>query len=705
VKRSAPPPPPEDPHLPQSGLAALRIWLIGRAKDFRDPQARHKLALIAFLAWVGLGADGLSSSAYGPDEAFRALGAHTYLAVFLALATVLTIFVISRCYTRIIEHFPQGGGGYVVASSLLGGYAGLASGCALLVDYVLTITTSIAGGGDAVFSLLPVSWQGLKLPVEFVAIVLLIVMNLRGVKESVTLIIPVFLVFLLTHAVLIGGGILSHAGQMSAVVADTQTSLRTGLSQLGLAGLLLVFLKAYSLGGGTYTGIEAVSNGLAILRDPKVETGRRTMAYMATSLAVTAGGLFLCYLLFQVTPQPGRTLNAVLADAFAGAWRPGGVPLGPAFVVVTIGVEAVLLLVAAQTGFIDGPRVMANMATDSWLPRRFAGLSDRLTMQNGIVLMGAAALVILSYTRGHIGLLLVMYSLNVFITFTLSQLAMMRFWTRRRRWAEIHWRDLATHTLGFFMCAAILCIMVVEKFRDGAWVTVLITTTLFALCVAIRRHYAHVAEMVRDFDRQFDKLPAMLQAPAAPEWDKRKATAIVLVGGYGGLGIHIFFSNMRLFQGAFHNFVFASVGSVDSEFFKDEKHVDTVERQTRAMLDRYVELAARARKPARAAFRMGTDITETASELCLELSRQHPQSVVFAGTLVFERPHWFDRILHNETAFAIQRRLKFGGVPMVILPLLIRDPRAAARSVLPARAGSGATGTAGTETGRATRTR
>src|SRR5579864_6253234 len=134
--------------------------VFGKPRDIQDPHVFHNVSLVAFMAWIGLGADGLSSSAYGPDEAFRSLGEHTYLAVFLAGATGLTVFIISYAYSRIIEHFPAGGGGYVVATKLLGAEFGVVSGSALLVDYVLTITTSIASGGDAIFSMIPRAWFG-----------------------------------------------------------------------------------------------------------------------------------------------------------------------------------------------------------------------------------------------------------------------------------------------------------------------------------------------------------------------------------------------------------------------------------------------------------------------------------------------------------------------------------------------------------------
>src|SRR6266849_6095334 len=207
-------PPLEPEHASGVGDRFKRA-ILGAPRDFKDPNMFHRISLIAFLAWVGLGADGLSSSAYGPDEAFRALGEHTYLAVALAGASAFTVFIISYAYSRIIEHFPFGGGGYVVATKLLGPSLGVVSGSALLVDYVLTISVSIAAAADACFSFLPPSWHPWKVLVEFGVIGLFMVMNLRGVKESVTVIAPVFLLFIVTHAVFITGTIVLHAGELT----------------------------------------------------------------------------------------------------------------------------------------------------------------------------------------------------------------------------------------------------------------------------------------------------------------------------------------------------------------------------------------------------------------------------------------------------------------------------------------------------------
>ncbi|HNW29477.1 MAG TPA: amino acid transporter, partial [Spirochaetota bacterium] len=201
----------------------LKLLLIGKSRSVSDPSIFHKLSLIAFFAWVGLGADGLSSSCYGPEEAFLALGKHHYLGIFVALGTVITIFVISASYHQIIKLFPTGGGGYLVASKLLSPSTGMVSGSALLIDYLLTITLSVASGADALFSFLPATWIHYKLPVAVFGVILLIWLNLRGVKESVVPLVPIFLIFLITHGFAIIYAFITHAGNMPDIVSSTVT--------------------------------------------------------------------------------------------------------------------------------------------------------------------------------------------------------------------------------------------------------------------------------------------------------------------------------------------------------------------------------------------------------------------------------------------------------------------------------------------------
>ena len=211
----------------------IKQAILGAPRNINDPKIFHKLALIPVLAWIGLGADGLSSSSYGPEEAFRAIGSHTYLALFLALGTALTVFIISYAYSRIIEHFPHGGGGYIVATHMLGERAGVISGSALIVDYILTITVSIAACSDAIFSYLPSGFQHLKLSFASLMIVLLIILNIRGIKESITGLAPIFITFILTHALLLGYGIFTHVGEVHNVISNAHQGLSADLKTIG----------------------------------------------------------------------------------------------------------------------------------------------------------------------------------------------------------------------------------------------------------------------------------------------------------------------------------------------------------------------------------------------------------------------------------------------------------------------------------------
>ena len=666
-------PPPVSPAR-EGRLRRVRRAVLGGPKNLQDPHLFHSISLAAFLAWVGLGADGLSSSAYGPEEAFRNLGQHTYLAVFLAALTALTVIIIAASYSKIIEHFPFGGGGYVVATRLIGARAGVLSGSALLVDYVLTITTSIASGGDAVFSNLPHAVHWMKLPVEFVVICLLTVLNLRGVKESVRTLVPVFLIFLLTHVILIVVSVFFHLGRADEVARTVSTGLSTDLKTIGFFDTAALFLRAYSLGAGTYTGIEAVSNGLQIMREPRVATAKRTMVYMAVSLSLTAAGIILGYLLMDVQPVPGKTMNAVLAGKVAAGWDLPGLPFGHGFVVITLAAEALLLFVAAQAGFIDGPRVMANMAHDSWLPHRFGALSDRLTMQNGVLLMGGTSLFMLWYTGGSVDALVVMYSINVFVTFSLSQAGMIRYWwmkeTRKKYpdWA----RHLPLHLIGFVLCFAILVVNVAEKFLEGAWLTVVVTGAVVTLCFLIKRHYLGVRARLLRLDQILTALPHVSSSKPL-ELQKKKPTAVLLVGGYSGLGIHALLTIVKLFPRYFVNVVFMSVGVIDSATFHGVEEVDRVREETEQALRKYVEVARGMGIPADYRFSIGTEAVSESEKLAGEIAKEYERSIFFAGKLIFQREHWWDRVLHNETANLIQRRLQFAGLPMVILPVRVLE--------------------------------
>jgi amino acid transporter len=652
-------------------LGKLKRFLIGAPKNLFDPRIHQHLALMAFFAWVGLGSDGLSSSAYGPEEIYRQLGAHRFLAPYLVLAVIGTVFLISASYRQIIEQFPSGGGGYLVATKLLGPVPGIVSGCALVTDYVLTIAISIAAGCDAIFSFAP-AWNGWKLPAEFAVLACLMLLNLRGVKESVYVLTPIFLAFIFTHVGLIGYGVLRHAGDLGSLLPGTLRETSTAASTLGAWGVILLLLRAFSLGGGTFTGIEAVSNGVGILREPRVENGKRTMLYMASSLAFTAGGILVCYLLNGVHFEPGRTLNASLWRLLAGEWRVAGHDVGTWLVGITLVSEGALLFVAAQTGFVDGPRTLAAMASDEWVPRRFKNLSERLVTQDGVLGMSLAAGLVLAYTKGSVGLLVVLYSINVFLTFTLSQTGMALHW-RTVRNEEPRWKGpFAIACVGALVTATILAVTITLKFNEGGWATLLATGALIAVCFSVRRHYRNVSSHLKLLDETLLDLPLPAES-SAPEKRVDGPTAILLVESYSGLGVHTFLWIHRLFPDRFRNVVFVSVGLVDSAQFKGVHEMGALEARVKENLGCYVDFARRMGFYAESRYALGTDVAETLENLCVRLAAEVPKPVVFAGRLVFEEEKPLTRSLHDETAFSLQRRLLFRGIQVIILPVRVWD--------------------------------
>ena len=654
----------------------IRQFLLGGPRNLFDPRIHHHLALIAFFAWVGLGSDGLSSSCYGPEEIFRQLGAHQHLALYLVGAVVVTVFLISASYGHIIEQFPFGGGGYLVATKLLGAGPGVVSGCALVVDYILTISISVAAGCEAIFSFVPPSGQVFKLPAEFLVVGWLILLNLRGVKESVYVLTPIFLAFIASHVALIGFGIFRHAGALPHLLGDTVQDTHRATSDIGLLGVGIVMLRAFSLGGGTYTGIEAVSNGVGILREPRVENGKRTMLLMATSLAFTAGGILLCYLLNRVQFETGKTLNASLWELLTQGWHVGGLAIGPGIVWFTLISEGALLFVAAQTGFVDGPRTLAAMAVDEWVPKRFKNLSERLVTQNGVLGMGLAAVAVLAYTKGAVGLLVVMYSINVFLTFTLSQFGMAKHWVQVRKEGKPWKRRLTVNAVGALVTATILVITATLKFRDGGWVTLVATTALILVCTAIRRHYMRVRRLMSSLDETLLSLP-LTDPPVPAELAPDGPTAIVLVEAYNGLGVHTLLSLQRLFPRHYRNAVFVSTGQVDSAQFKGVDELGALEKKVRSDLEQYVYLAQRMGLYAEYRYTLGTDLVQELEDVCADLIKEFRRPVVFAGQLVFQRENLFTRTLHHETAFSIQRRLQFRGIQVIVLPIRVWERNAA----------------------------
>jgi K+ transporter len=282
--------------------------------------------------------------------------------------------------------------------------------------------------------------------------------------------------------------------------------------------------------------------------------------------------------------------------------------------------------------------------------------------------MGVSSLLLLFYTHGSVSALIVMYSINVFLTFSLSTFGMARYFLSRRKKGG-HWkRNLAVQLVGFALCATILVITTAEKFLEGGWMTLVITSAVVSLCHFIRGHYSEVRREMRNLDEMLLNLPT--QGPACEDpVDRREMTAVLLVNGYNGFGVHTMLSVIRNYRKFYRNFVFLSVAVVDSGSFKGADEIEALKDSVQASLDQYVKLARRFGFPAESRMDVGTEVVSAASHLCQSVAVEFPQAMFFTGQLTFRLEKFYHRILHNETAFAIQRRLHWYNIPSVILPI------------------------------------
>jgi len=392
--------------------------------------------------------------------------------------------------------------------------------------------------------------------------------------------------------------------------------------------------------------------------------------------------LLVAYLIYAVVPHEGKTLNAVLFAQITQAW-PG--KSGLIFVFITLASEAGLLFIAAQTGFLDGPRVLASMAMDRWFPTRFGTLSDRFVTQNGVLLMGAVAAVVLYLTGGDVTLLVVLYSINVFITFTLSQLGMVRHWWQVRgdyRTPAERFRlysKLLINGIGCCLTLFILASLSYIKFFEGGWITLLITGLLIAFAFRIHRHYGktfkhlkRLDELVEVAEKDVPTTPgAALAATDAPPFNPHAKTAVILVSGFNGLGLHTLFALMRMFPGTFKNFIFLRVGIVDAGNFKGTEEIERLRQHNATEVERYVQYMRRSGFFAEGMSGIGTDIVTEVVELAPQVMQKYPNAVFAGGQLVFPEDRFVYRLLHNYVVFAIQRRLYQAGYPFLVLPIRV----------------------------------
>jgi hypothetical protein len=315
------------------------------------------------------------------------------------------------------------------------------------------------------------------------------------------------------------------------------------------------------------------------------------------------------------------------------------------------------------------------MALDSWMPHRFSQLSDRLVTKNGIYLMGLAAAASLIYTHGDITTLVVMYSINVFITFSLTELGMSRHWILERRRVRNWKRLLGIHGTGLVMCVSILTITAFEKFRQGGWISLAATSAVVALCFAIHRHYQSVRASLKRLDEVLTTLPAAqtIENVGPSRLDPNTQTAVISVASFSGFGIHQILSIHKAFPNYFKQFLFVSAAVVDSGTFKGAEEIDRLERNTEENLRKYIAWSQQQGLLADYRMALGTEAVSTVEEICVQVAQEFPRAIFFMGRLIFREEKWYHRLLHNETPAAIERRLQFQGIQAMVLPIRVLD--------------------------------
>jgi hypothetical protein len=287
--------------------------------------------------------------------------------------------------------------------------------------------------------------------------------------------------------------------------------------------------------------------------------------------------------------------------------------------------------------------------------------------------MGGAAFLLVLFSKGAVALLVVLYSINVFITFTLSQIGMVRHWWQTRATVPTWKKKLLINGIGVILTGLILISLSIIKFWEGGWITLVVTGFLVAVAFWVKHHYAKTASELKRLDDLVAaaELPSKADARPAPAFDPQAKTAIVMVSGFNGLGLHTLLGIMRMFPHVFKNFVFVQVGVVDAGNFKGATEIENLKQHVEMDAERYVNYMRRSGYYAEAKTALGTDVVTTAEEIAVSLLQRYPQAVFFGGQLVFSHESWVNRLLHNYVVFALQRRLYRQGFPFLILPIRV----------------------------------
>jgi amino acid transporter len=459
-------------------VALVKRWLVGAPMPLA--QARHE-RLRKRVALAVFSSDALSSVAYATEEILLVLvlagTAALSLSLPIALAIMALLAIVTISYQQTIHAYPNGGGSYIVARDNLGDVPGLVAAAALLVDYVLTVAVSVAAGVAAVTSAVP-ALAGHKVALGVGCVAVIAFANIRGVRESGRVFAVPTYFFIASFAILLLGGAYRF-------VTGTMPSAGAAAAPAGeVLGWFLV-LRAFSSGCTAMTGIEAISNGIPAFRAPEPRNAAITLGWMAVILGLLFVGITLLASALGVVPSGQETVVSQIARQLFGS--------GIVYYAIQAA-TALILVLAANTSFADFPRLSSLLARDHFVPRQFATLGERLVFSNGIVVLAALAAALLVVFGGDTHALIPLYAVGVFISFTLSQGGMVRRWWRLR---TNGWRQrLAINGVGAVATGIVAVVIAGTKFVHGAWIVVLVIPVLVVGFLAMRRHYAEVAEQL-----------------------------------------------------------------------------------------------------------------------------------------------------------------------------------------------------------------
>jgi len=425
--------------------------------------------------------DALSSIAYANQEIYLGLliagSAGLSMAWPIGLAIVVVLSIAAVSYYQTIHAYPSGGGSYIVARSNLGTLPGLVAGGALMIDYILTAAVSLTAGVDAVASAFPVIWP-YRVFVALILLALITLINMRGLRETGTLMsIPVYL-FLFTYLPMLVYGLFVLWRDGPGTIVNVAPVAAQPLT-------LFLLLHAFATGCTALTGIEAISNGVPAFKSPETDNAGKTLIIMALLMgALFLGSIGLTQSL-AVIAGPQETILSALARRVVGN--------GSFYFIIQVS-TMLILTVAANTSFADFPRVAALLAKDGFLPRQFTGLGDRLVFVNGILILSGTTAALIILFQGDTHLLVPLFAVGAFLAFTLSQSGMVVHWWRER---GPHWQlKTLANAVGAVATGVTLLVVGITKFLDGAWITILVIPLLVFMFLKIRQHYVHVREQL-----------------------------------------------------------------------------------------------------------------------------------------------------------------------------------------------------------------